>query len=169
MDVREGFEAQQQRSASASAACGPIDVSLGTAPHPAVRAGVAGLSEAFQTPEAVAAAWAGAQAEAEAFAERLGDEGLLDTTSLHRYVRPSTRGCLCCGACFVLTHLNPPCARRLTFLLAYSTLWLWQAGAGLPVGGGLSSRNAGALSLFSHTAALCRSPVLCTQTSCPRS
>ncbi len=82
MDVREGFQAAQRASISHVHAA--IDTSLGTVPHPTVCAGVAGLSEAFQTPEAVAAAWAGAQAEAEAFAERLGDEGLLDTSSLHR-------------------------------------------------------------------------------------
>ncbi len=91
-----GFQAAQLASPAAA-----IDTSLGTAPHPAVRAGVTGLSEAFQTPEAVAAAWVGAQAEAEVFAERLGDEGLLDTRSLHRCV-PGRDGlpvdcCVRCG------------------------------------------------------------------------
>ncbi len=79
LGVSVGLQAAQVAFPAAA-----IDTSLGTAPHPAVRAGVAGLGEAFQTPEAVAAAWVGAQAEAEAFAERLGDEGLLDTSSLHR-------------------------------------------------------------------------------------
>ncbi len=87
--------------AAPSAVCGPFDTSPGTAPHPALRAGLGGLSEAFQTPEAVAAAWEGAQAQAEAFAERLGDEGLLDTRSLYRCVRGGTRGaCAVTGASF---------------------------------------------------------------------
>ncbi len=67
MDVREGFE---ERLAPSSAACGPLDPSRDTAPHRAVSAGVAGPSEACQTPEAVAAAWVGAQAEAEAAGRR---------------------------------------------------------------------------------------------------
>ncbi len=157
-DVRGGFEAQQQQGASASAACGPIDTSLGTAPHPAVRIGTAGLSEAFQTPEAVAAAWVGAQDEAEVFAERLGDEGLLDTSSLHRFVRlgaaRSTAACVATGGltrgvrCCVLAG-SPSCWRTAP------------CGCGKQVSGwrgsGLCTRGVRAL-CFSHVAALCCSP-----------
>ncbi len=80
-----------------------IDTSLGTAPHPAVGEGVTGLSEAFQTSEALAAAWVGAQAEADAFAERLGDEKLLDTSSLHRCASGlDVDSCASCGSTCVL-------------------------------------------------------------------
>ncbi len=126
LDVWQGLVAQHAATGQGPAAC---DTRVGCAPHPAVLASAA-AAQPGRAEQAAALAWRVAQARAEVCAAELDDAALLNPRSLHRCaVVGGVLGAAGWGMSGAVGHLRVASLshmafRRLTFLVAYSTLWL---------------------------------------------